>query len=272
MAIDDERHTGRREDAAAPDDAAAELVELRSHLQAGLKLVEALGSAARSAQARADAQRRPPGGASQAAAALRAEHSALEAKNRELELVLRQVEMRALSAEQDLSDIANAYIASSQLHVGLTPQRVITHIGELLSQLVGAECFVVYLLDAGARTARAVSFEGIAASELVPVQVGVGMVGEAMQSGELAMRGDIPLGRGSLREPLAVVPLLVSGQAIGAVSVVRLLAQKPTWAAVDHELFQLLSQHAGVALLTAHLFRQQPDLLTALAGLGDSLT
>jgi hypothetical protein len=40
---------------------------------------------------------------------------------------------------------------------------------------------------------------------------------------------------------------------------------------VDQELFHLLGAHAAAALLAAHLYQKEPDLLSALAGLGASL-
>ena len=83
-------------------------------------------------------------------------------------------------------------------------------------------------------------------------------------------QGD-PLGEGSLAAPLAVLPMLVDGQTVGVIAIVRLLEQKQAWVQVDQELFHLLGAHAAAALLAAHLYQKEPDLLSALAGLGESL-
>ena len=52
---------------------------------------------------------------------------------------------------------------------------------------------------------------------------------------------------------------------------VRLLEQKQAWVQVDQELFHLLGTHAAAALLAAHLYSKENDLLSALAGLGEQL-
>jgi GAF domain-containing protein len=58
---------------------------------------------------------------------------------------------------------------------------------------------------------------------------------------------------------------------VGVISILRLLEQKHAWVQVDQELFHLLGTHAAAALLAAHLYSKENDLLSALAGLGEGL-
>jgi len=266
MAIDDEVWKGAR---TSPDGAHERAEQLRSHLRQSLDLAEALIAEQRAGPLLEDTI--TLGDARDVTSAVQREVLALRARVQDLAHALEHEEARARNAEQDLSDVANTYIASSQLHLGLRPEGVVGQVRELMGQLVGAECFVIYVLADDLRAALPVSYEGIAFSALSPACVGQGVVGRVLADGELYMRLETPLAPGSLEDPLAVIPMLVAGKAIGAVSVLRLLPQKSGWSAVDHELFRLLSHQAGSALLTAHLYQQKSDLQSALAGLGESL-
>ena len=79
------------------------------------------------------------------------------------------------------------------------------------------------------------------------------------------------LGEMAQKHPLAILPMLVDGQTVGVIAIVGLLEQKHAWVQVDQELFHLLGSHAAAALISAHLYQKEPDLLSAIAGLGDSL-
>ncbi len=47
--------------------------------------------------------------------------------------------------------------------------------------------------------------------------------------------------------------MMVEGRAMGVIVIFRLLPQKAGLEPIDHELFALLSAHAGVALYNAEL-------------------
>jgi prefoldin subunit 5 len=181
-------------------------------------------------------------------------------------------EGRSAEIEQELNDLANLYVASFQLHASLVPRRVLRHVKELLGQLIGARAFVIYALDPGGRTVSPVGWEGIAETELGPIEVGAGKIGEACATGLTAVRDDGPLGEGGLGDPLAVVPLLVEGRPVGAIAVLSLLEQKQGWATVDTELFHLLGAHAAPALVAASLYGRAPQVEAALASLREQLS
>ncbi len=202
---------------------------------------------------------------------LELEKRSLLEKSSQLEQASRRHEGRYAAIEQELNDLANLYVASFQLHSTLKPAHVLQHVKELLAQLVGAERFVVYVLNDQGTQAIPVGSEGIVESELVPVHVGEGAIGSVCSTGVSAVRQGDPLGAGSLQHPLAVLPMLVDGQTVGVIAIVQLLEQKHAWVQVDQELFHLLGSHAATALLAAHLYQKESDLLSALAGLGESL-
>jgi len=54
-------------------------------------------------------------------------------------------------------------------------------------------------------------------------------------------------------DALVSIPLMVEGRAMGVIVIFRLLPQKAGLEPIDHELFALLSAHAGVALYNAEL-------------------
>ncbi len=202
---------------------------------------------------------------------LELEKRSLLEKSSQLEQASRRHEGRYAAIEQELNDLANLYVASFQLHSTLKPAHVLQHVKELLAQLVGAERFVVYVLNDQGTQAIPVGSEGILESELVPIHVGEGAIGSVCSTGVSAVRQGDPLGAGSLQQPLAVLPMLVDGQTVGVIAIVQLLEQKHAWVQVDQELFHLLGSHAAAALLAAHLYQKESDLLSALAGLGESL-
>jgi hypothetical protein len=192
-------------------------------------------------------------------------------RSSQLEQVTRKQEGRYTAIEQELNDLANLYVASFQLHSTLKPGHVLQHIRELLAQLVGAERFAIYVLNDEGNLAIPIGSEGIAESELRPVRIGDGAIGSVCANGVSSVRQGDPLGEGSLASPLAVLPMLVDGQTVGVIAIVGLLEQKHAWVQVDQELFHLLGSHAATALLAAHMYQKESDLLSALAGLGESL-
>lgn len=201
---------------------------------------------------------------------LETEKRSLLERSTELEQSQREDENRYEEVEAELNDLANLYIASYQLHAGLSVRRVIRHLKDTIGQLVGAEAFVIYVVDPRRERALPVGYEGLDEGDVGPVQVGEGQVGEACVTGIERIRQDVSRG-GSLEDPLAIIPIMVEGKPVGAVSIVSMLEQKTGWASVDEELFKLLGAHAGTALIAANLFAGTSGPEEALDGLLDNL-
>jgi hypothetical protein len=199
------------------------------------------------------------------------EKNKLLAKSSELEETHQREERRATQVEHELNDLANLYIASNQLHASLSVRRVVRQLRDLLEQLVGAEAFCIYLLDQAGKEAVAIGHQGLEEAQVGPVTVGEGPVGDACLTGIPRIREDGPKAGGSAANPVAVIPMMVEGKAVGAIAIVSMLEQKEGWASVDRELFNLLGRQAGAALIAANLYDKERGPVAALTGLVDKL-
>ena len=186
-----------------------------------------------------------------------------------LERDRREDETRVEKVEAELSDLANLYIASYQLHASLSLRRVVRHLKDTIGQLVGAYSFVIYVIDPGQNRVVPLGWEELEENEVQPLPLGEGAVGDVCLTGIPRVREDF--GEGSLEDPIAIIPLMVGEQPIGAISIVRMLEQKKAWASVDRELFKLVGAHGGTALVAANLFAGVSRPEDALDGLFENL-
>jgi len=190
---------------------------------------------------------------------LEAERNALVQRSHELEESRRNFDARQAESEQEVNDLANLYIATVQLHNGLSPRRVIRHVRDMCGQLVGALGFAIYLVDEARELAVPVASEGLPEGLAKPVAIGHGAIGDACLTGMERIRENPSRGGdGTLEDPIAIIPMMIDGQPIGAIAIVTLLEQKDGWASVDRELFQILGGQAAIALVAANLY--QPSL------------
>ena len=195
---------------------------------------------------------------------LEAERHQLLSQTSTLTEVSRRSEERTSEVEQELHDLANLYIASSHLHATLSVRGVVRHMRELLQQLLGAERYAIFVLREPDRASVLVA-EGLDASTVVVV--GEGPIGTAIATGRSRVVEGPPQPPGSLHSPLAVIPLRVRERILGAIVVVSVFEQKERWAAVDHELLDLMGAQAGIALLSARLFAGVADARALLPGI-----
>lgn len=183
---------------------------------------------------------------------------------------------RYQEVENDLADLANLYVASDQLHSTLELGRVLTHVKELLEQLVGARAQAVYFLDESRGVLAPIASHGIDRDRLplAPIRVAddsppssTRSIERAFLTGLLVVE-DIPTAGPDY--PVACMPLLLHGaaplsaergpgqpgtRAVGVVAVYALLAQKAAFTQLDHELFRMLGAHAATAITGALLWR-----------------
>lgn len=198
------------------------------------------------------------------------ERKKLLEKSTELEDETRRTEHRNVEIEQELHDLANLYIASSHLHSTLSIRGVVKHLKELCQQLVGAEIYAIYLMQGDDTRAVPLACDGVDIATLTPVIKGEGPVGDVLMTGVPRVIEHVQ-SRGSLESPVAVIPLMVRDEAVGAIVIATVFEQKDVWAPVDHELFKLLGSHAATALIAANLYATAGGALPALDGVIDSL-
>jgi GAF domain-containing protein len=193
---------------------------------------------------------------------LEREKQALLSQFSQAEAVTSKFSARHFEIEEELANLANLYVASYQLHSAMRLPIVVQHLRELLAQLVGARSHAVYLLDEKARVLVPISADGIDLERVPRVHLGDG--------------GEVPRGAAALIErvfltgipqieqgdtshtgfdaPAACVPLRFEDRTVGIVTVYDLLPQKPSFVAVDFELFKMLAAHAATALVGAMLY------------------
>ena len=189
-------------------------------------------------------------------------------RNASLEQENRQTRERLCEIEEEHNNLANLYVASTQLHSTLDPGEVLRVVIEIVINLIGAEVFAIYLLD-GDDTLEVVASEGIAADELPGCRLGTGEVGRAAATIETTCldREDA----GDSARPLVIVPLHVDRRPIGAIAIFRLLRQKDAFTALDRELFDVLGGHAATALFAARVHARSARKLHRIQGLPDLL-
>lgn len=196
--------------------------------------------------------------------ALETEHHELLSKSTTLAESSKRSEERTSEVEQELHDLANLYIASSHLHATLSVRGVVRHMRELLQQLLGAERYAIFVLRDPDRASVLVA-EGIDPTTVIPV--GEGPIGTVIATGRSRVVEGPPQPPGTLESPLAIIPLRVRERVLGAIVVVSVFEQKERWAAVDHELLDLMGAQAGIALVSARLFAGVADARALLPGI-----
>jgi GAF domain-containing protein len=171
--------------------------------------------------------------------------------------------VRFSAIEEELSTLANVYVASYQLSATFKLHDVIKHVRELLGQLVGARSHAVYLADNESQRLVCVASEGLLEGDVddIPIEP----LACNKRSPSLAVARTFATGiaffadpgTAASKNPTACIPLRVDERVVGVIVVRDLLAQKSELLPVDFELFKLLSAHAGTAIYGAVLFEAQ---------------
>jgi cell division protein FtsB len=183
---------------------------------------------------------------------LEAEREALASRFREVEDLNRDFEARYGEIERENNDLANLYIASSQLNAALEPADILATVIEVVLNFVGAKVFaVLWRGDEGAFEALAA--EGIDPAAVPRLGLGDGPVAEALRTGRVWAEPEVRRGPVDLAHPVVCVPLTLRHEIAGAIVIWGFLAQKEALANVDFELFKLLGLQVAPALKAARL-------------------
>jgi len=189
---------------------------------------------------------------------LLAAHQELDGHRRERELLQHQLaeierqsrshSERYVQVEAQNSNLANLYVASYRLQGTLNRREVLEAIEEIVGNLIGCEELAIYEMDARGEALELVSSVGLDHAEHARVPLGVGRLGRAAVTGEPDVASGQDSERAAEARLSACIPLKLDGRVTGALALFRLLPQKPSFEAVDHELFELLATHAATAL------------------------
>ena len=196
-------------------------------------------------------------------ARLEHEKSELVSRFHQAEAATTEFTARVQEVESEFSNLANLFVASNQIHSSLSPRGVTRRIKEVLAQLVGAERYAMYLVNAEGEQLIPIASEGVPGSELLPVRIAGTRIGDVLRKGSASVADSDP-SQGTLENPPAVIPLSVDDRVVGTIAIFSTLAQKNKFDQVDFELFKLLGQHAAQALVAASLFAQAEQKLPGL--------
>lgn len=200
-----------------------------------------------------DNPRRPVTASPQSADPLADQVKLLEMENRDLSLRLENaMERYPEGAQEDL--LTNLYVAGFNLHRAVEWEAVLTSMIEILLNLVGARQFGIFMLNGEGATLSLVADEqgqGLSAGNIT---LGEGIMGVVAKTGIPFFDADRQ--EGDFRNPVACVPLKADGRILGVIQVHSLFTQKKCLTSKDHEIFTLLAETAGTALMSALLRRR----------------
>ncbi len=179
---------------------------------------------------------------------------------------------RYVEIEEENNMLANLYIASFQLHSTLDFKEVLQVILEIVINLVGAEEFGVLLLDEKTNRLEPVACEGLELKQLPSVQVGQGIIGESVKTGDNYFIETLEGYERDFQQPLVCIPLKIKEHVIGVIVIYKLLVQKDKFTNVDYELFSLLAGHAATAVFSSRLYSESERKLSTIQGFIDLLT
>ncbi|HEY3351872.1 MAG TPA: GAF domain-containing protein [Polyangia bacterium] len=184
---------------------------------------------------------------------LEREKLALLSRHQQVEALHRDFEARYEEIERENNDLANLYIASSQLNAALAPADILATAVEIVLNFVGGKVFAVLWADDDGRLG-ALAAEGLDPDEAPPLAPDRGLAGEALRTGTAAYaERELRPHTFDPERPLVCVPLRLGAETVGALVIWAFLPQKEAFANVDHELFKLLGAQVAPALKAARL-------------------
>lgn len=176
-------------------------------------------------------------------------HARVEAATHEHDVTYQEI-------ETELANLANLYVAATQLHSARTVRTCIRNLKELLAQFLGAGRFAVYFVADDRQELLAIASEGVNPNEVAKMPLDRGAIAEAFHSGTPAFGSQTDTSQGTLADPAAIIPMLLDGRTMGAIAIFGTLPQKTEFFHVDSELFKLLGTQAAPALVNARLFAE----------------
>ena len=166
---------------------------------------------------------------------------------------------RYLQVEAQNTSLLNLYVASQRLHSALELEEAIAIVKEIVINLIGSEAFDIYIVDHEARCLLPIASEGRHAPLVEPVPLeGVSARVVDSSAAFVAEAGAAP------GTPVVCFPMRLSDRVIGVITIRELLSQKPRLEPMDHELLDLLGEHAATAISAAYLFGKASDGSTQL--------
>ena len=190
---------------------------------------------------------------------LEREKESLVGRMAEVELQGRDFTDRYHEIERENNDLANLYIASSQLQAALDVRELCATLIEILLNFVGAKVFALMFREKGEGSLAALVSEGIALEQVPRVKRAEGIIGRVAEGGITYREGEFRPAAIDLARPAICLPLRLRDRVVGVVPIWGYLTQKQGMVDVDFQLFELLSLHAAPALNAARLAGRPAD-------------
>jgi hypothetical protein len=178
----------------------------------------------------------------------------LEHRLRQLETENQTLTTLCSQLQEQNEAISNLYVAKHRLHASFDAAEVMRIVRDIMMELVGAKEFAIYLVDPRQKLLRRVTGGGTGKH---PETVGFddGHLGKVAQEGR-PFYGEAGRGTGVNGSPLAAIPLRSDAESIGIIAIWQLLPHKSGFSPVDHQLLELVAEHAPSALKSAHLYQK----------------
>jgi hypothetical protein len=179
----------------------------------------------------------------------------LEHRLRQLETENRSLNELCSQLQQQNEAISNLYVAKHRLHASFDAGEVMRIVRDIMVELIGGKEFGIYLLDPRQKLLRRVTGGGSGKHpETVPL--GDGHLGRVAAEGRPFYREKSGAAAGMADAPLAAIPLRSEADTIGIIAIWQLLPHKNGFTPVDHQLLELVAEHAPAALKSAHLYQR----------------
>ena len=186
---------------------------------------------------------------------LEAEQNKLISDSARPETTQAEFARRFAELENELAHIGTLHVANLQLHASMSIRRAFRSIRELLAQFLGAAQFAIYWEDDDPALIVPIMVEGLSKREAREVGVDESSMWAPYKRGHVWV-ADGSSASGSIEHPVAIIPMHMGAERLGAVVIFKTLPQKTTFDPADRELFKLLSTQAAAAIVHAHLFNQ----------------
>lgn len=197
--------------------------------------------------------------------ALEAEINSLIERYKKVEEENKDFASKYVEVEEQNNALANLYVASYQLHSTLDYEEVLRIVIEIIINLIGAECFSIFLIDDKTNEIVPVAAEGCPIESIPKGKIGEGIVGYVAKEGESYFAADLSAKGDVLKSmPIACIPMKIKEHVIGVIAIYSLLMQKRGFTNVDYELFNLLAGHAATAIFSSRLYTQSERKLTTI--------
>lgn len=146
--------------------------------------------------------------------------------------------------------LSNLFAARHRLQACLDPSEIMKTVSEILTEVLGAEAFAVFLLEPDKKVLKRVAGVGDEQA-LQTVPFGAGILGLVARNGKPFFYESSPARRGGV--PIAALPLKAEGRSVGAVAIYTLAGEKTGLTPVDHRLLEIIAEHVARAVAGRHL-------------------